>query len=256
VVNLHILGAQKSGTTALASFLSEHPDIFLLKDKEAHVFDDPAFLQSKQKMQFAKSKYKRLSTDYQNQAYLMDATPITLYNPIFVAHCYRYNPNSKFIIVFRDPTERAISHYNMSLSRHQENRNMLLAFLLERIRLSRHQGNWRFDSPLRTQSYLSRGLYSKQLASLFKIVPASQVLVLYSRDLREQHQEVMQEIFYFLSVGEHHIEAKDVFRGEPAPNTLVNRLARLYASLYFKIKRENRKRWQRLIQNAHSLNDA
>ena len=42
--NLIIPGVQKAGTTALASFLSQHPDICIVEGKEAHVFDDPDLL--------------------------------------------------------------------------------------------------------------------------------------------------------------------------------------------------------------------
>src|SRR3546814_13754905 len=36
-------GAQKAGTSALARYLGAHPAIRLPRDKEAHVFDAPAF---------------------------------------------------------------------------------------------------------------------------------------------------------------------------------------------------------------------
>ena len=256
MVNLHIIGVQKGGTTALSSFLDEHPDIFLLKNKEAHVFDDPAFLRATHKMQFAKNKYKTLSTDYQGQKYTLDATPITLFNPVFLAHCYRYNPNAKFIVVLRDPVERAISHYQMSFVRKQEAKNMLLSFLFEQLRLQKHTSDWRFTSPMRTQSYLSRGLYSTQLNSLFQTIPANQVLVLYNQDLREQHEETMNKIFSFLELTKHKTKAREIFKGESLPNTLINRLAKQYAKAYFKIKKENRRSWDTIIQNAQTLGDA
>ena len=38
-----IVGAQKSGTTALAHFLSQHPEIGLASPKEVHLFDAPHY---------------------------------------------------------------------------------------------------------------------------------------------------------------------------------------------------------------------
>ena len=52
-VNLHIVGVQKAGTTALAHFLSQHPDICLVDGKEAHVFDQPDFYETEDKKAFA-----------------------------------------------------------------------------------------------------------------------------------------------------------------------------------------------------------
>lgn len=256
MVNLHIIGVQKGGTTALSTFLAEHPEICLLKNKEAHVFDDPVFLRSKQKMQYAKAKYQKLSNDYKNQTYLMDATPITCFQSHFLAHCYRYNPSAKFIVILRDPTERAISHYNMSLNRKQETRNMLFAFLFEKYRLNKHQGNWSFDSPLRTMSYLSRGLYSKQLDRIFQTIPKSQVLVLYNIDLLQNHEKTMNRVYRFLELDNNQTHARVVFKGQQAKRSIINILAKHYAKLYFALKRESRYHWDKLIQNAHSSDDA
>jgi hypothetical protein len=38
-----IVGAQKSGTSALASFLAQHPQISHSPKKELHFFDSPKF---------------------------------------------------------------------------------------------------------------------------------------------------------------------------------------------------------------------
>ena len=38
-----IIGAQKAGTTALASFLSEHPDLRMSRPKEVHLFNSPEY---------------------------------------------------------------------------------------------------------------------------------------------------------------------------------------------------------------------
>ena len=45
-VNFLIVGAQKAGTTALSSFLSQHPEICFAHNKEVHLFDSPSFRDS------------------------------------------------------------------------------------------------------------------------------------------------------------------------------------------------------------------
>ncbi len=43
LVDFMIVGAQKSGTTALARFLSLHPEIGMADPKEPHLFDAPDY---------------------------------------------------------------------------------------------------------------------------------------------------------------------------------------------------------------------
>jgi hypothetical protein len=170
---LHIIGLQKAGTTAPASFLHQHPSICLVDGKEAHVFDHPLYSEQSDKMAFANTIYKSKLTNYQDQPIVCDATPITVFRPEFMQACHQYNPNAKFILILRDPVERAISHYRMSQSRGQEQRSLLGAFLMEPFRLNgmNRSSSWSFDSPFRNHSYLSRGLYSKQLRKVYNMVP-------------------------------------------------------------------------------------
>ena len=56
LVNLHIVGVQKAGTSALAHFLSQHSDVCVVEGKEAHVFDQPDFA-SKDKHEYANKRY-------------------------------------------------------------------------------------------------------------------------------------------------------------------------------------------------------
>ncbi|MFB1034726.1 MAG: sulfotransferase, partial [Sinobacterium sp.] len=139
MLNLHIIGVQKAGTTALASFLNQHPDIYLVE--------------------FATQLYHTKLSKYQNQSIICDATPITIFRPEFIKACYQFNPKAKFIVVLRDPIDRAVSQYYMELARSYEHRSMLTAFLLEAFRLRgiNQPSSWDIDSPFRTHSYLSRG---------------------------------------------------------------------------------------------------
>jgi len=208
LVNLHLIGVQKAGTTALASFLSHHPNICLVDGKEAHVFDHPNFLKSSNKMSYAKSQFTNKLAHHKDEQYCMDATPITLFDSTFLMHCYNFNPSAKFIVLLRDPVERAYSHYQMSKSRGEENRSFLSALLQEKKRLREADKDWAFSSSLRVHSYLSRGCYAQQLVQLYRTVPAKQVLVLTSSELKNQHANTLQKINRFLEIEDCHTPAK------------------------------------------------
>jgi len=252
LVNLHIIGVQKAGTTALASFLNQHPAIHLVQGKEAHVFDHPDFADSSNQHAFAHKKYQPLLAHHQAQRLICDATPITIFNPQFLRDCYQYNPQAKFILVLRDPVDRAISHYHMTKNRNLEPYSMFCAFLLEPIRMwgINRTRSWPFTSPYRNHSYLSRGRYSQQLKALFTIIPAQQILVLNQSELHQQHQAVMLQIFEFLDIQRHEIKAKNVFNTAKVSKNKSDVLAILWAKFYFLMCRETPSRWQKIINKA------
>ena len=238
-INLHIVGVQKAGTTALASFLHQHPDIYVVDGKEAHVFDHPTFSQRANKPRIARLSFNKRLTNYQNERYLCDATPITLYRQEFISECVAYNPDAKFIVILRDPVKRAVSHYQMSKQRGQEKRSMLMAFLLEPFRLRPLQanGHWPIDSPMRTQSYLSRGCYKAQLKRLKTLVKPDQILVVTQESLINAHQQTLDTIFSFLDLEPVQVQAETVFESKPVESHWSDALATLYAKLYFGLRR-------------------
>ncbi len=249
MINLHIIGVQKSGTTALASFLNQHPDIYVIDGKEAHVFDHPNFSQHPNPSVFINTKYNSKLSSYTNESIICDATPITIYHEPFLQACYHYNPDAKFILMLRDPVERAVSQFHMSKRIGAEKRCMLIAFLLEAWRLKQVNLTqpWSFDSPLRNHSYLHRGLYSQQLKRLYRIVPRKQTLVLMQSDLKQQHSQTLQRIFNFIGVDNYPINPQAVFKTEQQFRHWSDKLARIIARLYFKLKRESAPNWQKII---------
>jgi hypothetical protein len=135
IPNLHIVGFQKCGTTAMAHFLSQHADICMVEGKEAHVFDDPEYAHAADKTAFAMQKYRNKLPHFDAQRYILDSTPITLFHPAFIKACVAFNPQARFIVMQRDPVDRAFSHYQMTKARGLESLSPFMAFLLEPWRM-------------------------------------------------------------------------------------------------------------------------
>lgn len=235
MINLHILGVQKAGTTALASFLEQHPDIYVVDGKEAHVFDHPTFHEQANKTRQARLKYNAKLSNYQGEAIVCDATPITIFREQYLKQCIDYNHNAKFIVILRNPLDRAISHYTMSKQRGIEKRTMLMAFLLEPFRLIPYikSQSWLFDSPARHFSYLSRGLYQRQLRRLYKLVPHDNILVCHQESLQDEHTKTLNQVFEFLSLATMPIPQKTVFKSACKQSHWTDPFARLYAKCVF-----------------------
>lgn len=236
IPNLHIVGFQKCGTSAMAHFLSQHPDICMVAGKEAHVFDDPKYALAVDKTAMAIDKYKEKLPHYEGQSYIMDCTPITLFHPAFISACVALNPDAKFIVMRRDPVKRAFSHYQMTRQRGLEPYSPFKAFILEPWRMRgwmKRLPSCPFEHPYRDHSYLYRGRYQRQLHLLYKIVEARQVLLIDQEQLANAHAQTLQQVFDFLELTAINIKQEDVFSSPSNKNASLG--ATLFAKLYFSI---------------------
>lgn len=196
-----IVGVQKGGTTALAHFLGQHPEICVSKPKEVHLFDAPEYSDDWTPAQID-VRYRPCFEHCADSKLRGEATPIYLFLPGIAGELKRYNPALKLIVLLRDPVERAISHYYMEWNRNKERLPLWLALLSEPLRLRRTEDTRHTDSHLRRHSYRRRGLYSRQVRNLYRFFDARQVLILRTEDLRRRHDIVLRRVFGFLGVAE------------------------------------------------------
>lgn len=222
MVNFVIAGVQKSGTSALASFLSQHPDCYIPPIKEVHLFDAEDW-GGDESVEEINARYERAFEDFNAQRTVGDATPIYIYMPEVISAIYKYNPHIKIILLLRDPVERAISHYRMEKNRGNEALPLFLAILLEPFRLIACKGSRRQSSARRLHSYADRSRYTSQLKNLFLHFPKNQVLLLKTQELREDHQSTLSRVFAFLSIPDfsNRILPEIVFSNEGRPNRYI-----------------------------------
>ena len=201
MVGFMIVGAQRAGTTALAQFLSRHPEIAMSSPKELHLFDRPDY-STDWTPEEIDVRYRRAFDGDGGTRVRGEATPVYLFFPEIARELARYHPGLKLIVLLRDPAERAISSYYYQKNRGRERRPLWLALLLEPLRLRRPHSPRAFGSITRVCGYRRRGLYSRQLRNLFRHFDREQVLVLRTRDLELHHDAVLRRVFAFLGVDE------------------------------------------------------
>ena len=238
-----IVGAQKCGTTALFHYLGQHPEIGMSSRKEVHLFDAPDYSPgwSSQQIDDRYRRYFRHCPVSRPPALTSkgtptlvrvrgEATPIYMFLPETVPELKRYNPDLKLIVLLRDPVERALSHFYMEKNRGYENLPLWLALRCEPWRLWRCGDPRGHGSAWRRHAYRRRGLYSLQLANLYRHFDARQVLLIRTEDLARNHEAVLQRVFEYLGVRPHRgIERQTVFEGERGGrrHKLVSLLLRL-----------------------------
>jgi len=193
-------GVQKGGTTALASFLGRQPGVVLPQAKEAHVFDSPDF-NDHWDTQVVDGLYAaHFPAATPADALHGDATPIYLLHTRFVERIARYNPGMRWIVLLRDPVDRALSQYHMERGRGDETLPFWLALLAERWRLAGRLDDFSPGAPLRHHSYRMRGDYATQLDALYRVFPREQVLILHNQDLARQPAVTMARVHAFLGL--------------------------------------------------------
>ena len=189
-----IIGAQKSGTTSLAYALGAHPRVSLATHKEAHLFDDSSVRANGLDQERLKNSFPVLA----GESLLLDATPIYMYLPGCIEMLAEHNPEAKIVAVLRDPGDRVVSHYYHSRRNGVETKPLLLALLLEPLRLARDRDPLAPLSAHRWWSYRSRGKYSGQILRVLESF--DELLLVRYEDLVSDPERVLEKVQEFLEL--------------------------------------------------------
>lgn len=191
------IGAAKCGTTTLSSLLAQHPEINLSKiGKEVHFFDE--------KYSQGKSWYMNLFDS--NSHINLDFTPSYLFDPSCRDRIFDVlGENVKFIVILRNPIERAYAHYchavnqwgkskYRALNYPQETLPFYEALLAEDDRLRSGQYH------IRHQSYYNKGLYDKQLCYFFSKFPKESFFIIIFEEFIQNHKAILSSIYRWLNI--------------------------------------------------------
>ena len=159
--NLFCIGSPKSGTTTLFKILCQHSQIHTPKFKEPFFFNNSNYQNSID--WYAKTYYD----DIKNEKWVLDFTPSYLYSDeaLFRINEYSKGKDLKFIVMLRNPVERAYSHYLHTLRDGLEDLDFNDAIQAESERLLNYENN--LLSQLK-YSYVYQSLYHKHLSKYFE----------------------------------------------------------------------------------------
>jgi len=229
LVNFVIGGTQKGGTSALDSFLRQHPQICMPKSrKEVHFFDYEANFGARP----AYRKYHENFRPGAEHVVIGEATPIYMYWEPAPYRIWSYNPEMKWILVLRNPVERAFSAWNMEKERGEESFSFEDAVAKEAARCRR-------ALPLqhRVFSYIDRGFYAHQVRRIFNIFGSARCLILLNEDLKSDHANTMRNVFDFLGVDRSFVPTAAKIFEQKYRQTLTREMSRkLSDTFYFDMK--------------------
>lgn len=198
-----VAGAAKSGTTSLAHYLRQHPDVFVAREKESHHFlfdgQSPQFTGPGDDREFNRllipdrSRYLACFDDVARQRAIGEASVYYMYRPEAMERALAFSPEMRFIVILREPLARAYSAY----SHHRRDQweplaDFAAAVVAEDERVA---SGWSFGWHYRRVSD-----YAAQLRAAKQIVPAKQLRVVLYDDLVDRPVETLQSLFEYLGV--------------------------------------------------------
>ena len=191
-LDFFVVGVQKGGTSALDSYLKQHPEILMSSKKEIHFFDtDDHFKEAKPNYDILKGYYP----SYKKHKLLGEITPSYMYWNPAIERIHRYNSDVKILAILRNPMERAFSNWNMEYARGNESLNFLECIEREISEI---------DTQTKVQNiysaYVERGLYRNQMERINAYFSKEQVMYIKYEDFLSHQESTVARVLDFLDV--------------------------------------------------------
>ena len=189
-----VIGAYKSGSTAIQEALRAHPQVFLpAKGPSFFAFDEAPAIDRPLPSGTVRDwdAYRRLFADVPPDAVSGEVSPEYLANPWSCGRIRARVPEAKLVAVLRNPVERAFSDYLMYVRDGDEEDDFGDALAAQDERRSA-------GSP--TGYYLETGLYGRQLRPYFEVFPREQIQIHLFEDFVADPDAVLRKLLGFLGV--------------------------------------------------------
>jgi hypothetical protein len=213
--NFLLLGKAKSGTTALYSALKQHPQVFVSPVKEPRFFafehDSPQFggpngkIYNREVIRDMLS-YQNLFAHAREEKAVGEASPIYMhidYAAQSAGNIHRHIPTARFVVILRQPAERAYSAFNFLRQLGVEPiQDFKTALALEDLP---ERKNWAPGF-----HYKRAGLCFQPLNAFLNRFSKTQLRVYLYEDWRDKPGEVLHDLCHFLEIDE--VITPDMFK--------------------------------------------
>lgn len=197
-----IIGAMKSGTTSLFHCLAQHPELIPAYRKEVHYFDqtDADFASRTGNLTWYQSHFP-IKAMIRPRSLIYEATPKYLCHLSSAKRISMVIPNTRLVLLLRNPTQRAISHY-FYRGRNPPDPKLLHDAMIEDIArrpLLEPTGDIVSGKP-DYMSYVGRGIYRPQIERFLEYFDPADLHVIESQQFFEMPAPVLADLFEFLGV--------------------------------------------------------
>ncbi|HEX3487411.1 MAG TPA: sulfotransferase domain-containing protein [Micropepsaceae bacterium] len=202
-----LIGAQKSGTSSMFAYLKQHPQIVRPIFKELYYFDRHYH----RGLDWygcnfpARSSIERRNDRHGRPHYTFEATATYIFDADVPKRISSDIETRKFIVLLRNPVDRAISAYWHARRMGRETRTLDEAMKMDRERC---EAELAFEAgsgpepagPTPRPIYVRRGIYHEAVARWQKEFSPQNLLVLQSETMFADPAGVMKRVFAFLGL--------------------------------------------------------
>ncbi|MCB8924450.1 MAG: sulfotransferase [Ardenticatenaceae bacterium] len=200
--NFLIIGAAKSGTSALYHYIRRHPEIYMSPRKETHFFafedSDPGTNGPGDTIPGAitqMDEYLKLFQNVKDEKAIGEASPTYIYLPRASERIKFHIPDVRMVGILRNPVDRAYSAYMHLIRDGREpisDFGQALRLEEERVRL-----NW---GPI--WHYTRGGLYFEQVKRYYDLFEKDQLRIYLHEELDQTPELVLKDVFNYLGVSD------------------------------------------------------
>ena len=202
-----IVGAQKAGTTALFNYLCRHGSFRRPLLKDIYFFD----LNYVRGLEWylshfpSKASMDRLRQRTGENTATGEGATYYLFHPCVPKRVAEVFPETKVIVLLRDPVRRAVSHYHHNVRMGREPLPMREAFEREPDRIGTETARLEVDPNFQSFnhqhfSYLARGAYAEQLRRWHEHFPPEQILSLCSEKFYTSTDDIFRQVCRFIGI--------------------------------------------------------
>ncbi len=188
--NTFLIGVQKAGTTSVDNWLSQHPEIYSYQSlKDIHLFG-----LYKNKDEIIQRLHKEQVSFYSGENIVLQSAVNYIFYPSMLNDIKRDAPESKIIIVLRNPIERAISSYYYFKKMFREKRP------IEEALIYKPDNNFPFTKDNNDFTYIEHGFYHQQLSECFRNFDRENIFIIDFERMKKNPAEVIQKTYSFLKI--------------------------------------------------------
>lgn len=206
-----IIGTKRGGTTSLWKSLLSHPDVLPMfpaaeNVKSPHYFD----IHWDRGERWYRSHFPRRRTSPaqvpgSRRVLVGEASPYYMFHPLAAERVARSLPDVRLIVLLRNPTDRAFSHYRERVRAGTEELDFGSALDAEPLRLRGEEERVRRDSGYYSKahdfsSYLARGRYLEHLEPWLERFGGQSLLILRSEDMYQEPSATLHQVHAFLGL--------------------------------------------------------
>lgn len=234
-----IIGVMKGGTTSLFNYLNQHPQFLKPLRKETKFFSrDYRQDLSYYKRFYPLNTYKEAWEKFRGETVLTgESNPSYIFLDYVPGRIYQDFSQMPFILMLRDPVERAFSHYrhlvkyfNCQLTFKEVVEKELNEYFNEDH--TDYNTIQDFDKHYVRYSVLRRGIYHKQIKNWFNYFDREQFLILKSEELFQNPKSTYNEVLSFLGLNEYYPKSFKAFN--PGVSTDFDEATREWLKEFYK----------------------